>query len=237
MTDRSVWITGIGAVTAAGAGAERLLEGLQAEQPAVHPVSDLGGLPAGRAPDPPKDVDPRRLDRSAALFLAAADEAWRDAGLPSDAIDLERCGLIEGSCLGPLADVLTAVRARAAVNETGFGANGVLRFLTGAGGVAFAQTHGLRGPVLHLSAASVSSTWAIGEALQKIAGGVLDVAIAGGAECPLQQDVIDSLRLAGILAAPRNGDPVCCPFDVRRSGTVLGEGAGALILEAAEHAI
>jgi 3-oxoacyl-[acyl-carrier-protein] synthase II len=197
----------------------------------------MGGLPAGRAPDPPKDVDTRRLDRSAALFLAAAEEAWQDAGLPGDAIDLERWGLIEGSCLGPLADALTAVRALVATNEAGFGAAGVLRFLTGAGGVAFAQIHRLRGPVLHLSAASVSSTCAIGEALQKITAGFLDVAVAGGAECPLQHDLVDSFRAAGILSAPRNGDPVCCPFDARRSGTVLGEGAGVLILEAAEHAL
>jgi 3-oxoacyl-[acyl-carrier-protein] synthase II len=236
MTNRAVWITGLGAVTAAGTGAARLLEGLLAEHTAVHPLSDLGGLPAGRAPDPPKDIDTRRLDRSAALFLAAAEEAWQDAGLQHDSTDLERCGLIEGSCLGPLADVLTAVRACVAANETGFGATGVLRFLTGAGGVAFAQIHRLRGPVLHVSAASVSSTCAIGEALQKISFGCLDVAVAGGAECPLQQDVIDSLRVAGILSAPRNGDPVCCPFDARRSGTVLGEGAGVLVLEAAEHA-
>lgn len=237
MTDRAVWITGMGAVTAAGTGAPRLLEGLLAENTAVHPLSDLGGLPAGRSPDPPKDVDTRRLDRSAALFLSAAEEAWQDAGLKRDAIDLERCGLIEGSCLGPLADVLTAVRARMAASETGFGATGVLQFLTGAGGVAFAQIHRLRGPVLHISAASVSSTCAIGEALQKISSGFLDVAVAGGAECPLQSDVIESLRVAGILSAPRNGDPVCCPFDTRRTGTVLGEGAGVLVLEAAEHAL
>src|SRR5262249_6531739 len=204
---------GAGAAGGGGAGGGGLLGGWKAERRAVPPAPAGGGRRAGGAPAPPKDVDTRRLDRSAALFLAAADEAWRDAGLPSDAVDLERCGLIEGSCLGPLADVLTAVRARAAANETGFGANGVLRFLTGAGGVAFAQGHRLRGPVLHLSAASVSSTCAIGEALQKLASGFWDIAVAGGAECPLQQDVVDSFRAAGILSAPRNGDPVCCPFD------------------------
>lgn len=60
--------------------------------------------------------------------------------------------------------------------------------------------------------------------------------MAGGAECPLQRDVIEHFRLVGILAKPSNGDVACRPFDARRTGTVLGEGAGALVLEDAGHA-
>ena len=237
MTDRAVWITGLGAVTAAGSGAGRLLAALLAERTAVHPLPDLGGLPAGRVAASPQSAATRRLDRSAALFLAAAEEAWQDAGLPDDASDRERWGLIEGSCLGPLADVLTALRARVAENgKATLRPTGLVRFMTGAGGAAFAHHHRLLGPVFHVSAGSVSSTYAIGEALQKITAGFLDGVVAGGAECPLQPDVIEHFRIAGVLAAPRNGDPVCCPFDARRSGTVLGEGAGVLVLEAADHA-
>jgi 3-oxoacyl-[acyl-carrier-protein] synthase II len=237
MTERAVWVTGLGAVTAAGAGAGRLLDVLLAERTAVHSLPDLGGLPAGRAPNSPQSAATRRLDRSAALFLFAAEEAWQDAGLPHDASDLGRCGLIEGSCLGPLADVLRALRARVAENgKAALRPTGLVRFMTGAGGAAFADRHGVLGPVFHLSAGSVSSTYAIVEALQKITAGLRDVVVAGGAECPLQPDVIEHFRVAGVLAAPRNGDPVCCPFDARRSGTVLGEGAGVLVLEAADHA-
>jgi 3-oxoacyl-(acyl-carrier-protein) synthase len=235
---REIWITGLGANTAAGAGTGPLLELLLAGNSAVHPQSDLGGLPAGRAPDPPNGPVTRRLDRSAAQFFTAAEEAWQDAGLPSDAVALERCGLIEGSCLGPLGDALTALRTHIA--QTGKAAaprpTGLLRFMTGGGGSAFAHTHRLRGPVLHVSAGSVSSSCAVGEGLEKIAAGLLDLVVVGGSECPLQLDVIDHFRAAGILSAPRNGDPVCCPFDARRSGTVLGEGAGVLVLEAAKHA-
>jgi 3-oxoacyl-(acyl-carrier-protein) synthase len=108
--------------------------------------------------------------------------------------------------------------------------------MTGGGGAAFAHLHRLRGPVLHVSAGSVSSSCAIAEGLEKIAGGLLDLVVAGGSECPLQPDVIEYFRAAGILGSQRNGDPVCCPFDARRSGTVLGEGAGVLVLEAASHA-
>jgi 3-oxoacyl-(acyl-carrier-protein) synthase len=234
---RAVWVTGRGAVTAAGAGAARLLEALLGERSAVHELSDLDGLPAGRVELPSGGPGSRRLDRSAALFLAAAEEAWRDADLPDDAIDLGRCGLIEGSCLGPLADALMAVGCGAVeAGRPPIRPTDLVRFMPGAGGSAFAHGHRLRGPVLYLSAGSVSSSYAIVEALEKITGGFLDVVVAGGAECPLHPEVIESFRVAGVLAAPRDGDPVCCPFDDRRTGTVLGEGAGVLVLEAAEHA-
>jgi 3-oxoacyl-[acyl-carrier-protein] synthase II len=108
--------------------------------------------------------------------------------------------------------------------------------MTGAGGTAFAHAHRLTAPVFHVSVGSVSSSCAIGEAFQKIAAGLLDVVVVGGAECPLQGDIIESFRVGGVLAAPCNGAPACFPFDARRTGTVLGEGAGVLILEAAEHA-
>jgi len=235
--ERAVWVTGVGAVTAAGIGAERLGRALLTACPLVHPVAAFGGLPAGRAPEPPRGSGARRLDRSAALFLAAANEAWCTAGLPDDASGVERCGLIEGSCLGPLGDVIETIREHVAGNGTGsLPATGLIRFMTGAGGLAFAQLRRLRGPVAHLSAASVSSACAIGDAMAKIAVGLLDVVVVGGAECPLQCDIIESLRVGGVLATPRDGAAPCCPFDARRSGTVLGEGAGVLVLEAAGHA-
>jgi 3-oxoacyl-[acyl-carrier-protein] synthase II len=131
--------------------------------------------------------------------------------------------------------VLETLRARLATGDEARPA-GLVRFMTGAGGAALAHCHRLRGPVLHVSAGSVSAACAIGEAFQKIAAGLADVVVAGGAECPLQRDVIEHFRLAGILAAPRDAGWACRPFDARRSGTVLGEGAGVLVLEEAGHA-
>src|SRR3989441_1001302 len=99
-----------------------------------------------------------------------------------------------------------------------------------------ATGHRRRGAVVHVSAGSVSAACAIGEAFQKIAAGLADLVVAGGAECPLQRDVIEHFRLVGILATPSHGEAACRPFDPRRTGTVLGEGAGALVLEDAKHA-
>jgi 3-oxoacyl-[acyl-carrier-protein] synthase II len=236
MSGRMVWVTGLGAVTGAGVGAAPLLDALRAGWSGVRPLPELDGLPAVPAPDPPRARRARYLERSAALFLAAAEEAWRDAGLGEEVPDPARYGVIEGSSLGPLADALDTLRARLATGDGVLRPSGLVRFMTGAGGAALAHCHRLRGPVLHVSAGSVSAACAIGEAFQKIAAGLADVVVAGGAECPLQRDVIEHFRLAGILATPVNGEVACRPFDARRAGTVLGEGAGVLVLEDAGHA-
>jgi 3-oxoacyl-(acyl-carrier-protein) synthase len=103
MNGREVWITGCGAVTAAGAGTSALATALYADRPLVVPEGS-GALPVARAPDMPASRQIRRLDRSARLFLAAATEAWEDAGLPPSAPDPCHCAVIEGSSLGPMSE-------------------------------------------------------------------------------------------------------------------------------------
>src|SRR5439155_17355570 len=134
MSGREVWVTGLGAVTGAGVGTGPLLDALRAGRSAVHPQPELDGLPAASAPDPPRDRPARHLERSAALFLAAAAEAWRDAGLGDEVPDPARYGVMEGSSLGPLADVLETLRARLTTGDGAPRATGLVRFMTGAGG-------------------------------------------------------------------------------------------------------
>jgi 3-oxoacyl-(acyl-carrier-protein) synthase len=233
---RGVAITGVGAITAAGPDAHHLLTALRDGWSGIRPAAELGGLVAGRAPEPPRTADTRRLDRSAAFFCAAAEEAWRSAGL--DGMNRpERCAVLDGSSLGPMGELLTVHRARLA--KGGGPAprpSDLVRFMPGAGGIAFAQRRGIQGPVTHLSAGSVSSAYAIVQAIREIRSGAVEIVVAGGGEAPLQEDLIASFGVAGILARARNGDPPCLPFDRHRCGTVLGEGAGALVLETVEHA-
>ena len=224
MKPRDVWVTGVGSLTAAGAGADAASAILRSGARSVDAV-------LGRVPDLVLPRPARHLDRSAGMFLAAAEEAWSHASLGDAVARPDRAGVIEGSSLGPLAGCLAAVRERVATADASPPRpTGLIRFMTGAGGAAFAQVHGLLGPVVHLSAGSVSAACAIGEAYRKIRAGEADVLVAGGAECPLQQDVLDLFRAAGLLGA------ACLPFDPARAGTVLGEGAGVLVLEAAAHA-
>ncbi len=230
--DREVWVTGVGAISAAGGGAARLRGALRRERSCVRPVAALGGAPAAAVEFTPGPAA-RHLDRSGAMFLAAAEEAWRHAGL--EAPDSERCAVLEGGSLGAMAELLDAQRARRArASEPAGRPSDLVRFMPGAGGVAFARTHGLRGLVLQLSAGSASAACAIALAADQIVAGSVDVAVAGGAECPLQTDIVASFAAAGI--AVTDAGETCRPFDRRRRRTVLGEGAGALALEAPAHA-
>lgn len=229
-----VWVTGIGVVSGAGIGLEPLRSLLHRAGSAVQPQASLDGRPAAAAPTPPRAAATRRLDRSARLFAAACEAAWGDAGLLGAGLQLDRCGVIEGSSLGPMGDLLAEHRAVVSRGAAVRAAH-LMRFMSGAGGAAFAQHHGLSGPVFALSAGSVSAAFAIGEAWLKLALGLMDVIVVGGGESPLEPDIVECFAAAGVLA-PKEAAPPCRPFDADRCGTVLGEGAGALVLERAEHA-
>lgn len=226
----AVWITGLGAVSSAGVGSDALAGALEDSRPRLERLEELGGLAAGRLPNAPRSPAARRLDRSGAFFLAAAEEAWAKAGLSDESDPRGRRALVEGSSLGSMADLLDTAASRRRPRPSH-----LVRFMAGAGGSTFAQEHGILGPVVHVSAGSVSGMCAIGEAVRWIRNGRADVVVAGGADCPLHPSIADIFRSAGVLSAASD-EPPCRPFDHRRCGTVLGEGAGVLILESESHA-
>ena len=236
MSAREVWVTGAGAISGAGVGTTALFQLLVSERSAVDRIVDLGGRWGARAPSLPSGRSCRRLDRSAALMVCAAEEAWTDAGLDRAAFDPRRTDVLEGSSLACFGDLLRAHCERLAGSRSDLDRPSALtRFMLGAGSARFAESHGIRGRVLHVSAGSVSGTCAIADAFERIRAGQADIVIAGGGECALQDDVVRVFESAGLLAAADDDIP-CRPFDRRRTGTVLGEGAGVLVLEAADHA-
>ena len=234
MNSREVWITGLGALSAVGPDTDALARALLGECSGLKPMPGVNGTLAGIAGEIPRSRQSRRLDRSASMFVTAASEAWHSAGLDATALVPERCAVAEGSSLGPMSELLDTVSAYTGAEKARPSA--LLRFMIGAGGAAFAQAHGIQGPVLHFSAGSVSATSAIGEAFRWIADGRVDVVVAGGAECPLNAGIIEHFRAAGILADQSDSDTPCRPFDAARTGTALGEGAGVLVLESSDHA-
>ena len=229
---QGIWITGVGAVSAAGTGAPALRSLIREQRSAVTALP-LSYWSVGKCPTPPRVRAARLLDRSARLFAAAAEEAWRGAGFTGAPPNPSRCDVIEGSSLGALAEVLPQQRHR---SSGGFARPSGVHFMLGAGGAAFAETHGIEGAIFHISAGSVSSAMANIEAAARLEAGRADVVVAGGGECPLDETVLASFAAGGILTPSRELGGVCRPFDLDRGGTVLGEGAGALVMERAEHA-
>ncbi len=233
MTD--VWITGIGAWSAAGGGIAALDAALAGMVSCAAPDAALDGRWLGRAPDPPPDPARRRLDRAAQFFHVAATEAWAVSGLHARELDLDRLAVFEGSALGPVAP--TAALARTMAHSPGAHPRptAVMRLMPGAGADQVAASHGATGAVHTIGAGSASGAVAIIEGWHRIRTGLADVVIAGGAEAALDPGVVAAFASAGLLAPPAIVVP-CRPFDRARSGTLLGVGAGVLSLESAAHA-
>ena len=215
-----VAITGIGAVSCCGIGANTLFEGLLSGT-----FSDDRRIP---------DFDPlqwfgskevRRVDRFAQVSFAAAMEAVEDAGLGD--VDPERAGVIFGTGIGGM----TTLTAQAAVLAER-GPDRVTPFLApmmmpNAGAAQISMRQGWTGPAETVTTACAAGTHALGAAARLVASGRVDVVIGGSGE-----SVMDPLTFAGfknMTALSTTG--VSKPFDVDRDGFILSEGAGALILE------
>ena len=228
-----IWVTGVGCVSAAGPGNAALGALLESGSGALRADPQLG-IPTGRAPDPPPLRQVRHLDRTAQFFAMAAEEAWASAGLTGGRDPPSDVAVIEGSSLGSMADLLGTQRASGSHAHTSRPhPSHLVRYMPDAGAMAFAQAHGVEGPVFSVSAGSISGALAILEGYRRLATGEVDLIVAGGSECPVDRDIIGTFQAAGVIADPAE----CRPFDRHRKGTVLGEGSGALVLEQAGHAV
>jgi 3-oxoacyl-[acyl-carrier-protein] synthase II len=197
-------------------------------------------IAAQAAVDPSEVLDRvrlRRLDRSEAFALIAAAEAWKDSGLAEAGVDAERLAVVVGSGIGGAQtllaqdDILEASGPRRVSPHTVpmLMPNGPAAFV----GLEYGAKAGVHAP----TSACATGAEAIAWGLDIIRSGRADVVIAGGTEA-----VIHPLPIAGFASmramSTRNDDPekASRPWDKGRDGFVLGEGAGIIILESAEHA-
>jgi 3-oxoacyl-[acyl-carrier-protein] synthase II len=222
---RRVVVTGVGAVTAAGMGADvlfkTLCDGVSPEAPVVRqfdPEALFG----------PKEA--RRLDRFSQFTLAAAIEAYDHARLEVE--DPDRAGAIFSTGVGGITtmiDQLAILHSRGAKRVTPFF---VPMLMPNAGAAAVSLRYGLRGPCQTVTTACAAGTHAVADAARLIAQGRCDVVMTGGGEAAVADIAIAGF--ANMTALSRSG--VSRPFDVARDGFVLGEGGAALVLEELGHA-
>jgi 3-oxoacyl-[acyl-carrier-protein] synthase II len=244
-TDRTkVVVTGLGAITPVGADVASTWDALLAGRSGVTKLTDdwAQELPtriaAWAAADPASLIDrvqARRLDRCEQFALVAAREAWAAAGKPE--VDPERLGVVVSSGIGGVASTLTAYDT---LREKGW--NRLSPFTVpmlmpnGSAGWIGIEL-GARAGVHTTVSACASGAEAIGYGMEMIRSGRADVVLAGGTEAAIMQLNIAAFAAMRALST-RNDEPerASRPFDKGRDGFVLGEGAGMVVLESAEHA-
>jgi 3-oxoacyl-[acyl-carrier-protein] synthase II len=179
----------------------------------------------------------RRMDRFIHFGMAAGLQAWRDSGLTATPENAERIGVNFGSGIGGL-PMIEATHDELKKNgprrvSPFFIPGTIINMIAGNLSIQL----GLKGPNLAIVTACTTSTHCIGEAAKAIRYGEVDAMLAGGAESTVTELAVAGFASARALST-RNDDPGAAsrPWDRERDGFVLGEGAGALVLEEYEHA-
>jgi len=223
---RRVAVTGFGVVSPVGIGRECFWQGLLAPQPTgERRVQDFD---PSRCYDDPKLV--RRADRFEQFAVCAAEEALAQAGALGG--DPERVGVLIGTGIGGSETheeqtlVLEHKGGRRVSPFT------VPMMMSNAAAAAVSMRHGFRGPCETVATACATGTHAIGSAARWIQWGLCDAVIAGGSEASMTPVAIHAF--GNMKALSRSG--VSRPFDERRDGFVISEGAGVLVLEEWERA-
>jgi len=247
---RRVVITGIGAVTPIGSGADGLWHGVTCGRSAVRAITrfDASLFRSRLAAEiddfrPEDSIEPRRakrLERFSQLAIVASQQAVADSGLDVRGMP-ERVGVHVGSALGGVA---YGEEQHAVFVKQGMKSVSPITALTvfgGAGACNVAMELGINGPAMGNANSCASGTVAIGEAFRSLRDGPDDelVAIlAGGAEAPLAPLSFGAFAIIKAMSTT-NDDPARAsrPFDAERDGFIMSEGAAMLMLEDREHAL
>jgi len=246
---RRVVVTGLGALTPIGNTLSDYWEGLLSGNSGAAPITYFDpALFKTKFACELKGFDPldhfdrkeaRKYDRFAQYALVAVDEALQDAKFPIETADKDRVGVIWGAGIGGLETFQNEVLNFAAGNENPrFNPFFIPKMIADIAPGLISIKYGFRGPNFATVSACASASNAMIDALNYIRLGYADVMVTGGSEAGVTKAGIGGFNAMHALSK-RNDDPKTAsrPFDKNRDGFVLGEGAGALILESYEHAI
>lgn len=246
---KRVVVTGIGTITPLGNNLQDYWNGL------INGVSGAGPITLFDATkfktrfaceikgfDPTNFMDrkeARKLDRFAQLAIAVSDAAVADAGISKENVDVDRVGVIFASGIGGLTTFQEEVKDYARGDGTPrFNPFFIPKMILDIAAGHISMRHGFRGPNYAVVSACASSTNAIIDAFDSIRLGKADIVLTGGSEAVISEAGVGGFNAMKALSE-RNDDPATAsrPYDKDRDGFVMGEGAGALILEDYEHAI
>jgi 3-oxoacyl-[acyl-carrier-protein] synthase II len=247
-TERRVVITGLGVVTPLGHELDRFWQQLLSGACGIDQITAFDAAPfdtqiAGEvknfdpAPAFPSPKDVRRTDRYSQFGVYAAWSALKDSGAELDKLNCDEIGVIIGSGIGGLETTSAQLKILLERGPGRLSPFMIPMLISNMASGLFSMYQNLRGPNYATCSACATANHAIGEAWRTIKMGDAQMMFAGGAEA-----AIVPVGIGGFCAmramSTRNDDPkhASRPFDKERDGFVMGEGAGALVLEDLEHA-
>ena len=242
---RRVVVTGLGALTPIGKNVSETWTNALAGKSGIVKINqpwsnDLAAQMAGLITIDPYDVldrvSARRMDRSTQLGVIAVKEAWADAGSPD--IDKERLGVYFGTGIGGLTTVLEQYDILNTRGPDRVNPLTVPMIMPNSAAAMVGLEVGARAGVHSPVSACATSAEAIAGALEMIRNNRADIVVAGGTEACVNRLAIAAFASMRALST-RNDEPQLAsrPYDTDRDGFVMGEGAGALILEEEQHAL
>jgi 3-oxoacyl-[acyl-carrier-protein] synthase II len=251
MTERDpsqrVVITGMGAITPLGQSVETFWENLVAGKSGIGPMElcDTTAYPT-KISGEVKDWNPeafierreaRRMARFAQMAVAAARQAFEDAGLTADSIDPETVGVMLGNGNGGYPNVEEAVRTIVAKGGMKMDPLFMPKSLPNMAAAQVALQLGLKGYNGTISTACAAATQAIGDAAEIVRGGRAEIMLTGGAEAGISQLGLGAFAVMRAMST-RNDEPerASRPFDKDRDGFIPAEGAAVFVIETLAHA-
>ncbi len=244
--EKRVVITGLGAITPIGKNVGETWKGIQEKKCGIDKITlfDTTNFKTSLAAEV-KEYDAtkyfetkqtKRLDRSSQFAIIAAKEAFQDSGLTEENTDFERVGVFISSGIGGLKTLQEQCEVNCIKGNNRVSPMFIPMTIANmpAGNVAIEL--GAKGESISIVTACASSTHAIGEAYKTIQYGSEDVILAGGTEASICEVGMAGFENMKALSSSKNKNRASIPFDKERSGFVMGEGAGVLVLEELEHA-
>ena len=246
MSNRRVVVTGLGCITPIGKNVEETWNGIENGVCGVDTMKLVNSETFKTKMDAEvKDYNPhdyfdvkqaRRLDRSSQFALIAAREAFADSGISEENTDFNNVGIFVSSGIGGLITIQNQCEVNLEKGHNRISPMFIPMSIANMPAGNIAIELGLKGESVSIVTACASSTHAIGEAYRTIKHGYEDVILAGGAEASICEVGIGGFENMKALSSATDKNRASIPFDKERSGFVMGEGSGILVLEEYEHA-
>lgn len=244
---RRVVVTGLGAITPIGNTVSEMWESVKAGKCGIDKITlfdttgrkvTLAGEVKNYVPEEVLDKrEVRKMDRYVQFAMIAAKEAMQDAAIDLETVDTSRCGCIVSSGIGGLGTIEAEDKKGMEKGYDRVSPHFIPMVISNMAAGNIAIAYGFHGMCTCPVTACASGTNAIGDAFRQIRDGYADVMICGGSEASITPLGIGGFTSLKALSQATDPNRASIPFDKERSGFVMGEGAGILILEEYEHAV